>query len=75
MKAVCGQEYAELMLGFVKKQSAFGEYADSKGPDQTAQMCSLIRALAVLLQNHLTLQNVLIESKCPDETLGMHRRI
>ena len=32
---------------------------------------SLVRAFAVRLQNHCTLQNASIESKCPDETLRM----
>ena len=48
-------------------------YADSKGPDQTAHLRSLIRAFAVRKENHLMLKNVSMVSKCPNETLRMCR--
>ena len=49
-------------------------YADSKGPDQPAHPHSLIGAFAVRKQNHLILQTVSMESKCPDETLRIRKR-
>ena len=50
---------------------SFRACADSEGPDQPAHPRRLIRALAFCLHNHLTPQNVSMESKCPDETLRM----
>ena len=47
--------------------------ADRKGPDQTAHPRSLIRAFTVHKRNHWILQNVSMESKCPDETLPVCR--
>ena len=34
-------------MSFTKRKYAFGSCDDSEGPDQTAQMCSLIRAFTV----------------------------
>ena len=45
--------------------------ADIGAPDQPALPRRLIRAFAVRLQNSWTLQNISMESKCQDETLGM----
>ena len=44
-------------------------YAASEGPDQPSHPCSLIKVFTIRYQNHLILQNVLIESKGPDDTL------
>ena len=44
------------------RKHVFG-YADSEGPDQSAHSHSLIRAVIVRYQNHLTLKNVSSESK------------
>ena len=60
-----------LHMGRVKWKSAFGVCADSEGPDQTAQLRSLIRAFTVCEQNCLTLQHVYMANKCQHETSCM----
>ena len=61
------------MIWATEPTMCFRTYADSEGPDQAA----LFRAFAVRKPNHwihvLHVQNVLVESKCPDETLLMFR--
>ena len=52
-------------------KTCFRAYADSEGPDQPAHSRCLIRTFTVREQNHWTLQNVSMESKCPDDTLRM----
>ena len=40
------------MLAASSKKDAIDAYADREGPDQTAQMRSLIRAFSVRLKNY-----------------------
>ena len=61
-----------LKMRAARKICAFGAYADSEGPDQTALKRSLIRAFAVC-QNLWIDYNESMESKRPDETLCMRR--
>ena len=49
----------------------FLAYANSEGPDQPANLRSLIRAFTVRQQNDRSLPNVLMESEGPDDTLRM----
>ena len=46
-------------IGRAMGKGVFGAYADSEGPDQTARMRILIRAVPVRWQNYYVLQNVI----------------
>ena len=64
--ALCGLRHAKKCLRAC---------SESKDPDQTAHLRSLIRAFAVRKQNLWILKNVSMESKCPDETLRMCKMV